>query len=161
MDSENEPGSEREIVVSRMISALRDRLFEAWTEERSACTCWSAAAYRPAVCFCATRRRSETRSQAGGSNVRRPSDASRNGPPLADSRQWRAAPHVEPPRLLLPGIGIVGTYHRPDGDPPKSSTLASPPTRATQFHLLRLFKYEYAAKMRPRLKIQNRRVTCP
>lgn len=34
MDSKNEPGSEREIVVSRMISAPRERVFEAWTEER-------------------------------------------------------------------------------------------------------------------------------
>lgn len=34
MDSRNEPGSEREIVVSRMISAPRERVFAAWTEER-------------------------------------------------------------------------------------------------------------------------------
>lgn len=34
MDSRNEPGSEREIVVSRTISAPRERVFEAWTEER-------------------------------------------------------------------------------------------------------------------------------
>lgn len=34
MDSKNERGSEREIVVSRMISAPRERVFEAWTEAR-------------------------------------------------------------------------------------------------------------------------------